>query len=609
MRFSILGLVQLQKATLVFAKTVFRASVEFATPLSMTAPIEFNPTTLRPLGGLNAANAGVDRDCHIVIVGGGTAGWMSAATLKRRVGCRVSVVESDRLPPIGVGEATIPAMVDWIENMGIDEDEFIRRTGATYKLAIRFDDWIESSHRYWHPFGICGCPINGSDLIHTWQRGVREGWLPSDSQYTDYSFQRELCEQGCAPREPDCPSVAQNYAFHLDAGKLAGFLKEVALDEGVRHYIGDVDGATVDERGNIAFLHLDGEPALAADLYLDCSGFASVLIERELQSPWEDWSDQLICDRAITLRLPSRHGTNDQIVKNHDSGQRHARLPPYTISKGMNAGWSWQIPLAETTGCGYVFSSKHITDAAARRELCELVGVDPQTTQTKTVPMQVGMRRKQWIGNCVALGLSAGFVEPLESTGIFLVQRALDELVECLPPATPLAFHADHFDQETFNDRMTDVYHQVRDFVLMHYVVSRRRDTPFWTDAASVVLPESLSTLMEEYVTTGRVLLPERDPTFAEANHHFILSPAGIEPGVCPPSGQDSVSFAPPMHADSAAALLTAIRSRHQEICTRLPTHGDLIHAIHGSAPASDARVGTHRLPPQPTLHRVNVLS
>ncbi|WDQ17121.1 tryptophan halogenase family protein [Rhodopirellula sp. P2] len=512
---------------------------------------------------LDASPPGSDR--HLVVVGGGTAGWMSAATLKRRLKCRVTVVESARVPPIGVGEATIPAIVDWIENMGIDEDDFIRRTGATYKLAIRFDHWVTPQHRYWHPFGICGSPIDGVDLIHTWQRGVHQGWLPADSKYTDYSFQRELCELGRGPRAPGQPSLAHNYAFHLDAGKLAAFLQEVAVSEGVQHVVADVRGAIRDERGNIQSLSLDGQTAVAGDLFIDCSGFASVLIEQEMQSEWIDWSEQLICDRAVTLRRSRNEPGND--------AQPAIELPPFTISTGMNAGWSWQIPLHENTGCGYVFSSAHISDEDARDELIDLVGGDAETAETRTVPMRVGMRPTSWVGNCVSIGLSAGFVEPLESTGIFLVQRALDELVDCLPAAvSTCVFDKRSCDTQAFHARMTEVYAQVRDFVLMHYVVSQRRDTAFWTDAATVALPDSLAMLLDEYTSTGRVRLPQRDPTFLDVNHHCILSPAGVQPGPLPGSRAPQ---------PGTIDFLEHIRSTHAQIARRLPTHALLIDAIH----------------------------
>ncbi len=531
---------------------------------------------------------------HMVIVGGGTAGWMSAATLRRRLRCRVTVVESARVAPIGVGEATIPAILDWIANMGIQEDEFVRRTGATYKLAIRFDNWIRPEHRYWHPFGICGCPIDGQDLIHAWRRGIREGWLSGPSQYTDYSFQRELCEFGCGPRAPGQASVANNYAFHLDAGKLAGFLKEIALESGVQHHIGDVIGASRDERGDIESLTLHDQPPLAGDLFLDCSGFASVLIDRVMKSPWIDWSDQLICDRAVTFRRPrDRSGLGGNVPPQGRSN----RLPPYTISTAMNAGWSWQIPLHENTGCGYVFASGHISDDEARRELIGLVGGDLETAETKIVPMRIGMRPVSWAGNCVSLGLSAGFVEPLESTGIFLVQRALDELVDCLPnrgnvPFHSVPFHSGHFDAESFNRRMTDVYVQVRDFVLLHYVVSKRRDTAFWNDAASVALPDTLSMLLHEYTTTGRVRLPSRHPTFAEANHHFILSPAGIHPGVQTEMHGRPTSMAP----SSIATLLQRIRSTHAEIAATLPSHASLVDSLHSAHQSDSAKIGRTRI-------------
>ncbi|MCC9657042.1 tryptophan halogenase family protein [Rhodopirellula halodulae] len=520
----------------------------------------------------HSADCPSDGQLRIVVVGGGTAGWMSAATLKRRLKCHVTVIESDRVPSIGVGEATIPAIVDWIENMGVAEDEFIRRTGATYKLAIRFDNWVEPTHRYWHPFGICGSPIDGLDLIHTWRRGVRQGWLPADSKYTDFSFQRELCELGRGPREAGQPSLAHNYAFHLDAGKLATFLQEIAVAEGVNHIIGDVCGANLDACGDIQSLTLNEQSAVAAELFIDCSGFAGALIQKVMRSEWVDWSDQLICDRAITMRRPQVQICQGE--KSHEDGP--VVLPPYTISTGMKSGWSWQIPLHQTTGCGYVFSSAHLSDEEARDELIGLAGGDFDTTETKVVPMRVGMRPESWVGNCVSIGLSAGFVEPLESTGIFLVQRALDEFVECLPTTGNNLSFVDSCDTRSFNQRMTEVYHQVRDFVLMHYVVSRRRDTPFWREAATVLIPESLQLLLEEYTSTGRVRLPERDPTFLDVNHHYILSPAGIHPGRVPGHPEPDTA-----RTQQQAAFLQHIQSTHTDIASKLPSHRSLMDAIH----------------------------
>ncbi|WP_146576205.1 tryptophan halogenase family protein [Neorhodopirellula pilleata] len=489
-------------------------------------------------------------DCHIGIVGGGTAGWMSAATLKRRLGCRVTVVESSQIPSIGVGEATIPAMIDWLHNMGIDEDEFMRRTGATFKLGIRFDDWVEPQHRYWHPFGNCGGTIDGLDLVHHWNHAKQAGWIAPSVAYTDFSLQTRMCEQARGPRDQTGRCVLDNYAYHLDAGRLAVFLREIALAEGVEHRVGDVVGARCDRDGNLNEVFVENQASLVADLYIDCSGFASVLIDRAMHSGWTDWSSQLLCDRAVVCRKrPDFDSTSP--------------LRPYTISTGMNAGWSWQIPLQENTGCGYVYSSAHIGDDDARQELSRLIGVDEDDTDFRTLGMRVGMRPNGWVGNCVAIGLSSGFIEPLESTGIFLVQRALDELVECGRA-------------ELFNARMNEVYCQTRDFVLMHYVVSRRRDTAFWRDAATVELPSSLARLLEVYQREGHVLLPDHAPTFAEANHHFILTPAGITPG----RRFANCDMSQPEMREVTTEILESVVQQHHQLVAKFASHRRCLELI-----------------------------
>lgn len=475
---------------------------------------------------------------------------MSAATLKRRLGCRVTVIESSQVPSIGVGEATIPAMIDWLNNMGIDEDDFVRRTGATYKLGIRFDDWVEPKHRYWHPFGNCGGTIDGLDLVHHWNHAKQRGWIAPAVAYTDFSLQTRMCEQARGPRDQTGEHALENYAFHLDAGRLADFLREIALAEGVKHRVGDVVGARRGQDGNLDEVIVENQESLVADLYIDCSGFASVLIDRTMHSSWTDWSSQLLCDRAVVCRKP----------REFDS---EATLPPYTISTGMNAGWSWQIPLQESTGCGYVYSSSHVGDDNAKQELSRLIGVDEDETDFRTLGMRIGMRPNAWVGNCVAIGLSSGFIEPLESTGIFLVQRALDELVECGRA-------------EAFNARMNEVYCQTRDFVLMHYVVSRRRDTAFWRDAANVDLPPTLARLLEVYQREGRVILPDHDPTFAEANHHYILGPAGIVPG----HRTELREFFRLNTRDITTEIFNSVVRQHDQLVSKFASHRHCLERI-----------------------------
>jgi tryptophan 7-halogenase len=522
-------------------------------------------------------------DFHIGIVGGGTAGWMAAATLRRRLGCRVSLVESDRIAGVGVGEATIPAMIDWIENMGIDEDEFLRRCGGTYKLAIRFDNWVEAKHRYWHPFGLCGLRIDGVDLVHFWKRGVRHGWLDASSHYTDFSLQKQLCDAGRSPRPLNAPSICANYAFHVDASRFAVFLRELAVSEGVAHRIGDVTGVQLNEYGEIASVKIDQQPALDADLYLDCTGFAGLLIEKGLRVPWIDWSDQLLCDRAVAVRLPTAPSSNQ------GSRESEQNVAPYTISTGLDAGWAWQIPLRDVTGAGYVYSSRHADSESARAELLRHVAQADADISTRELTMRVGRRQQCWQGNCVSLGLSSGFVEPLESTGIFLIQRALDELVDAFPNPVQATFNV-----HQFNNHMQQAYEEIRDFVLLHYVVSKRDDTSFWRDARAIQVPESLEASMQAYRERGAVELDPLTAVFAEANHHFIMLGAGIEPGRSP--NHDDVL----RRFDDAQLreLFTQLTHQNADFTRTLPSHLQTIQSVHHAQPDS-AIVQRFSIPPK----------
>jgi tryptophan 7-halogenase len=519
---------------------------------------------------------------HIGIVGGGTAGWMAAATLRRRLGCRVTLVESDRIAGVGVGEATIPAMIDWIENMRIDEDEFLRRCGGTYKLAIRFDNWIEPQHRYWHPFGICGLRIDGVDLVHFWKQGVRDGWLEASSQYTDFSLQKQLCDAGRSPRPIGAPSVCANYAFHVDASRFAVFLRELATSEGVVHRIGDVTGVRTSDAGEIMSVEIAEQCPLNADLYVDCTGFASLLIEKGLNVPWIDWSEQLLCDRAVAMRVPP---ASDDMA-GQDCEQNVA---PYTISTGLSSGWSWQIPLRDVTGAGYVYSSRHTDSDSARAELLRHVGCANDEVITRELSMRIGRRENCWQANCVSLGLSSGFVEPLESTGIFLIQRALDELVDSFPSQMHTEFKV-----RQFNGRMQQAYEEIRDFVLLHYIVSKRDDTAFWRDARNVELPDSLVASIDAYRRSGLVELDPVTAVFAEANHHFIMLGAGVEPGIAPEHEQVLRRF----DAIQTQQLFAQLISQHTAVSRSLPTHRQSIDSIH-LAPTNQSVFGARPLPAQ----------
>ncbi|MFO0942486.1 MAG: tryptophan halogenase family protein [Pirellulales bacterium] len=507
---------------------------------------------------------------RVVIVGGGTAGWMAAATLRRRLGCQVTLIESPNVPTIGVGEATIPSLLDWLENMGLDEQEFMQATGATYKLAIRFDNWIAPNHRYWHPFGICGIRIDGVDIAHFWQRGMSEGWLTKNSAYTEFSLQRELCEANTMAVDANNRPTIANYAFHLDAARLAKHLSTLAQGEGVTRICSDVTGVRLDEEGAIESLQLADHPDVAGDLFIDCTGFAGVLIERALQVKWIDHSHQLLCDRAVVVRAP--HTCTE--------------IAPYTISAAQEAGWAWRIPLEKNIGCGYVFSSNHIGSQRAEEQLLKHAGVDPATASTRELKMRIGCRQTSWHKNCIAIGLSSGFVEPLESTGIFMVQRALDDLVDCLPASclpndlcqndaaiNSLSYKA--CNQTLFNARTRAVFDEIRDFVLLHYIVSQRDDSQFWKDARKVNIPDSLARFLEQYQELGRVQLDNPQPVFAEANHHFIMTGAGYRPANRLHAAKSHRAWQYP--AQQIRTLLNQTFWQNQRMAATSPSHRSVI--------------------------------
>lgn len=403
----------------------------------------------------------------ILIVGGGSAGWMAAAyvdAVMNREGRKVAdigLIESPDVPRIGVGEATIPSINHILAAIGIDELEFLRRVDGTYKQAIKYVNWLDGQgDSYYHAFGRHrGSPVDTSSL----------NWLTSDRSLPfsqTISAQPVICDLCLAPKTLGQWDFGRPlpYAFHMNALKFADYLCEIATSRGVRHYLDHVVDIEMTEGGDIAAVQTKAGQRLEADLFIDCTGFAALLIEKKLGVPWVDCSQWQLCDQAMTIQVPYEH--------NYPGYVR-----PNTLATAVSAGWIWEIPLQNRRAWGYVHSSDYINAEEAEKELREFIGPFADDFPARTVPFKVGYRAKSWVQNCVAIGLSAGFIEPLESTGLYLSDLAAVMLTEHFPfgaDMEPLAYR--------FNRILANRFHEILDFINMHYCLTRRTDTEFWRE-------------------------------------------------------------------------------------------------------------------------------
>jgi Tryptophan halogenase len=524
---------------------------------------------------------------RVVIVGGGTAGWMSAAHLQRtfglaspdeRVPVAITVIESSRTNPVGVGEATVPTLIDTFRYIGLPEREWMAAVGGSFKTGIRFDDWRApdrergTPHRYWHPFpkrpDVCVYPTGerhfptigeGFSLTHYWHR---RHLLGDPTPYAYACFEGPwLCDAMRAP----CTMAGEHVirtAYHFDAGRVAGHLREHAVARGVVHRIGHVAGVELDAQGFIAAVVLDDGERVAGDLFIDCSGFAALLIEGALGEPFVEERASLLCDSAVAMS-----------VRNHPERDG---IPPYTTATARDAGWTWDIPLLERRGCGYVFASAFASPDEAEAEARAAFGPDADGMDSRLIRMRVGRRRESWVRNCVAIGLSSAFLEPLESTGIFLIEFQLAALVPLLPDR---GFSASL--RRRYNEVLRSCYEQTRDFIVLHYILSDRRDTPFWRAvAADTVIPDSLAAKLEFFAEHLPVLTSELFTVFTDRSFTAIL--AGM--GALPPRSFPVIEHAAPRLGD---AMLAELRARADHLVQTLPDHYAYLRSLrepHASA-------------------------
>jgi tryptophan halogenase len=480
---------------------------------------------------------------RIVIAGGGTAGWMAAAAIARTLGraATVTLVESEAIGTIGVGESTIPPIVGYNRLLGINEAEFMAATNATFKLGIVFDGWRDGSDRYVHAFGLTGKDHWAAGFQHYWLAGRPKG---HDAPFGDYSLEHQAALAGKFAHLPD---DRLNYAYQLDSGLYAKFLCGMAERDGTTRIEGKIASVELNgESGDIAALLLDSGTRVEGDLFLDCTGFRALLIEGALHAGFDDWTHWLPCDSAIALQTASV-----------------APAVPYTRAIAHDAGWQWRIPLQHRVGNGIVWCSRYLSREDALERL--LGNVEGEVlTEPNHLRFTTGVRRRQWHRNCIAVGLSGGFMEPLESTSIHLIQRAVLRLLRMLP-AGPISPR----DVAEFNDQQHADTVQVRDFLILHYKATERRDSAFWRHCAAMPIPDSLDQKIELFRETGRVFR-RNEELFAEHSWVQVLLGQGIMPRSWHPITEK-------LTEEELARLLHMLRDQVTRTVAGLPSHADYV--------------------------------
>ncbi len=489
----------------------------------------------------------------LVIVGGGTAGWMMAAAAARFLNDgrrRITLIESEAIGTVGVGEATIPPIRDFNARLGIAEADFVAATGATMKLGIEFRGWGGVADRYIHPFGEQGRPFGGVDFHMAWLKhraaegigGIEEYWMAAVAARAG---------RFAAPVADPRSTLSQiAYAYHFDAGMYAAFLRRIAEGDGVRRIEGRIDRVERDgTTGHVVAVHLDGGRRITGELFVDCSGFRSLLLGEAMGVEFRDWRHWLPCDRA--LAVPTT---------------RTDPLLPLTRATAHEAGWQWRIPLQHRTGNGVVYSSDHLSQDAAVARL--IAGLDaPATNDPRPLSFRTGRRERLWEGNVVALGLAGGFLEPLESTSIHLIQSGIQKLFALFPDTGFAPVHA-----REYNRLMTAQYDAVRDFVILHYHANGRRGEPFWDALRATPPPDSLAEKIALFREKGRVFRYD-DDLFSTASWVAVLIGQGVMP-----RGHDPLVDA--FDDERVKTAMRDLKRSYARAAAAMPHHADYLAGL-----------------------------
>jgi tryptophan halogenase len=521
----------------------------------------------------------------VVIVGGGSAGWMTAAYLRKALGegVKISLIESPRIPTIGVGEATFSTVKLFFDFLGLQEHEWMPSCNATYKLAIKFENWTREGGYFYHPFQRYES-VDGFNLGEWWLRLLR-----SEEAFDRACFTvTALCDNNRSPRHFDgrvYDEKLQNYfsnehiikrnvlldhvvqfpyGYHFDAGLLAQFLKNFAKQHGVHEISDDVVNVVRREDGGISHLELAECGEVRADLFIDCTGFRALLIGKTLEEPFISFQDSLLCDSAVALQVPADI---------HTQG-----IEPYTTATAMSAGWVWKTPLYGRNGTGYVYSSQFISKEDAEKELRKYLGPISDNRNANHIKMRIGRSRNSWVKNCVAVGLSSGFVEPLESTGIFFIQHSIEELVR-------------HFPNREINEGMIGSYNQsvancidgVRDFLILHYRAGNRDDTEFWRANKNTLVPEKLAGQLDLWKTTLPNVRNINTAYHGFESYSYSVMLLGL--GYIPESNLPVLDHMP---TQNARREFDALKTKANQLIKDLPSHYEYLSHVraHGASGA-----------------------
>jgi tryptophan halogenase len=498
---------------------------------------------------------------RVVIVGGGTAGWMCAAAAAHMLDDgqrRITLVESDAIGIVGVGEATIPPILAFNAMLGIDEAEFIAATHATFKLGIEFHGWGRPGDRYVHPFGALGRDFDGIAFHQIWLRHQAAAGI---GPLEDYWISAVAARQARFDRprgDPRSLLSGLSYAYHFDAASYAAFLRRFAEARGVERIEGRIGSVEQDDTGDVAAVMLDGGRRVAGDLFVDCSGFRSLLLGEAMGVPYRDWSHWLPCDRAIAVPC-----------------ERRDPLAPLTRATARPAGWQWRIPLQHRTGNGHVYSSSFMGDDEAEALL--LANLDAPASDTpRRLSFVTGRRERMWQGNVVALGLSAGFIEPLESTSIHLIQSGISKLIALFPDRPVAAVERDEY-----NRLMTAQFDAVRDFVILHYKANQRGGEPFWDHVRTMDIPDSLAGKIALFAEKGRLFRYD-DDLFSVPSWVAVLLGQHIVPRMPDPV---TASFEEGRVVPAMEAMRRAIASA----AGAMPLHADFVSGLVSAANAAES--------------------